>query len=126
MSETTRFGTLSETYSFLAEALLGQGKIDPALEAGQRGLELARKIQSTEFLVEAWRALGKIAARLDAAIMLPDEGGQPKSYTAADCFGESDRICRETSMEGARALTLRAWAQYELERGSATQGFAMW
>ncbi len=126
MSETTRFGPLSETYCFLAEALLGQGKIDPAFEAGQRGLVLGRKIQSTEFLVEAWRALGKIAARLNVAITLPDEAGRPTSYTASACFGESDRICRETGMEGARAITLRAWAQYELEQGDATQGSAMW
>jgi tetratricopeptide (TPR) repeat protein len=124
MSETAKFGQISETYCFLADALLGQEKPDLALESGQRALALGRK--SPEIMAAAWRVLGKIAARLQQAVSLPDADGQPGSYTAEACFAESDRICRETGMEGERAKTLRAWAQYDLEQGDPTRGMARW
>jgi tetratricopeptide (TPR) repeat protein len=126
MSETTRFSHLYETYCLLADALLGQGKPDVALEAIQRSFELGRKNESPEFMVVAWRVLGKIAAGLGQAVSLPDRDGQSASYTAEACFAESDRICRETGMEGERAHTLRAWANYELERGDQARGMTLW
>lgn len=126
MSETTRFGQLSETYCFLADALLGQGKPDEALQAIQRGFELGRKNLSPEFMVAAWRVLGKIAARLGTTVDVPDSDGQSAAYTAEACFAESDKICRETGMEGERAHTLRAWAHYELQRGDQARGTALW
>jgi hypothetical protein len=47
-------------------------------------------------------------------------------YDAPACFAESLRICDETGMRGERARTLRAWAQYEIARGNAAHGAAMW
>src|SRR5262249_47321913 len=80
----------------------------------------------SEVVVLAWRVLGKIATHLHKPVTLPDENKNPVTYTAEACFTESDRVCRETGMEGERAYTLRAWAQYELEQGDPARGQAKW
>ena len=127
-AETTgSSGWLSDTYSYLAEACLGQGKIDEALTAARRALVLGRDNEDQISIAAAWRALGKVASHLPDPIVIEDEhGGQLGVYDAAACFAESIRICTETGMEGERARTLRAWATYELERGDRLRGETMW
>jgi tetratricopeptide (TPR) repeat protein len=127
-AETTgSSGWLSDTYSYLAETCLRQGKIDEALTAARRALVLGRDNEDQISIAAAWRALGKVASHLPDPIVIEDEhGGQLGVYNAAACFAESIRICAETGMEGERARTLRAWATYELERGDRLRGEAMW
>jgi hypothetical protein len=126
-AEATGWGGLSDTYAFLAEACLGQAKIDEALTAAHRALALGQNEGRPAFIAAAWRALGMVASRLSEPIRIENESGEQSGrYDAAACCAESIRICAETGMEGEQARTLRAWATHELERGDRARGAAMW
>jgi class 3 adenylate cyclase/tetratricopeptide (TPR) repeat protein len=112
---------LSETYRFLAEALLCQGKLGEAEEAAQQALHLGKEIEQQEWIAGAWRALGMVAAQMGGSVAY---GGG--SYGAGDCFSESLLIYEETGMEGERARTIREWARYEIEHGDPHAGERMW
>lgn len=113
-------GFLSETYRFLAEALLGQKKDERSLAAAGRALTLARETGSGKFAGAAWRVLGRIAARSSVPVQVDGE-----MYGAADCFAESLCIFDEKGSEAEQARTLRSWARYELERGDRKRGERM-
>jgi predicted ATPase/class 3 adenylate cyclase len=125
-AETAGSGGISDTYSFLAEACLGQGKTEEALVAAQRALSLGQSEDYPAFLAAAWRVLGRVGAQLNRPIAIDDANGQQRTYDAAACFAESLRICDETGMRGERARTLRAWGQYEIRRGDSEHGVDMW
>ena len=117
--------TLAETYSFLAEACLGQGKLTEALEAAQHGVALGQESENHLDLGGAWRALGKVAAgmkkrRADArhATAAP---GTPVAEPHA-CFTESLRVFQQINAEGEEARTLRAWAEFDLHEGRTEEG----
>ena len=121
------FGDLSETYRFLAEALLGQGRLEEALAAGQRALTLGREVGSPEFIATAWRVLGQIASKLSQNVFVPgDRSSETREYGAEACFRESVRLCDEIGLKGERPRTLRAWAQHELANGSRETGLQLW
>jgi hypothetical protein len=120
MAGATRFYALSETYYFLAEALLGQGKTVEALEAAQHALVLGQETGNPEYIGGAWRTLGLVAAHLNDSITI-----DTKALDTGACFAESLRVWTETGMEAERARTLRAWARYEQERGMREHGHAM-
>jgi len=101
-------GWLSNTYRFLAEACLGQGKTEEALAAARRALELGEGVGAPALAGGAWRTLGMTAARAGFPVPIAD-----KTHSAAHCFAESVRIFSEMGAEGERARTLRAWAEAE-------------
>lgn len=103
---------LAETWRFLAEACLGQGQVEEALAAAQQALAIGQEIEVQEDIAGAWRALGMVAAELEARRMTR---GTP--LEAASCFATSLRIYTQVGAEGERARALRAWAQYESRRG---------
>ncbi|MGB7924264.1 MAG: tetratricopeptide repeat protein, partial [Pyrinomonadaceae bacterium] len=115
------YNGLSETYRFLAEACLGEGKTAEALEAAKAALMFGQKAGNQEFVGGAWRALGLVAARLHEPVSIDD-----RVYEPTACFAESLRIFTEVGMEAERARTLRDWASYENERGDSGRGLAMW
>ena len=115
-----RFYALSETYYFLAEALLGQGKRAEALEAAQHALVLGQETGNPEYIGGAWRTLGLVAANLTEPINIDH-----KPLDAQVCFAESLRVLTETGMEEERARTLRAWASYEQARGYSAHAQTM-
>lgn len=121
------FSDLSETYRFLAQALIGLGRLDEALEAASRALALGQEASAPEFEAIAWRVLGEIAASTRRRLSLQGarDGGR-QAYSAADCFAHSLRICQATGLKGERPRTLRAWAAYELEQGDRAFGLSMW
>jgi len=111
---------LPEVCTFLSEACLGQGKLSEALAAAQKAIALAQESESSLYLGGAWRALGRIGARMlivpsqpTGAATVPD----PPDHAPPHCFAESLRLFRLINAQGEQALTLRAWAQYELEQG---------
>ena len=116
---------LSETYRFLAEACLGQGKVTEALEAAQRALASGQETNMQEGIGGAWRTLGKVLEMRDGKL---DKGTAPNLQhpTSSFCFAESLRIFTESGMEAERARTLRDWARYELAHGDQARGEAMW
>ena len=112
---------VSENYRFLAEALLGQGRVGEARAAALRALELGHEIENQEHVAEAWRVLGLVASRLGAEV---EAGGERRA--AADCFAKSLSIFARIQMEAERARTLRDWARHELASGDAERGRRLW
>jgi serine/threonine protein kinase/tetratricopeptide (TPR) repeat protein len=112
---------LSMIYCYLAESLCCQGKTDDALSAARTALDLGLKTENQDYIGSAWRALGLVASRIDAPVMV---GGA--AYDAAECFAESLRVYTDMGAEAERARTLRDWARHERERGDAERGAALW
>jgi class 3 adenylate cyclase/tetratricopeptide (TPR) repeat protein len=121
MDEAADWFGLAETYCFLAEACLGQGKVEEALAAARQALALGQETELQEVVAAAWRVLGLVAAQLPDPVTVGDD-----LYDVEACFTESLRIFAEMGMEGERARTLREWARYELERGDRARGEKMW
>jgi serine/threonine protein kinase/tetratricopeptide (TPR) repeat protein len=118
---TTGHFALSMIYCYLAESLCGQGKTDDALEAARTALDLGLRTENQDYIGSAWRALGLIASRGDAPVLVG-----VASYDAARCFVESLRVYTDMGAEAERARTLRDWARHERERGNAERGAALW
>jgi class 3 adenylate cyclase/predicted ATPase len=119
IAEAVGWGDLSATYDFLAQAYLGQGRVDEALRAAQQALALSKETELPEDIGTAWRVLG---------MALADPAG-PESITIGEetldtkaCFAESLEIFCEAGMEADQAQTLQAWATYEIERGDSERG----
>ena len=115
---------LSESYSFLSEACLGQAKLSEAMDAAQRALALAQQSGSYLDLGGAWRALGQAAA----AMKNPRAGDNRERAVVSDlaepevCFAESLRVFKQMNAEGEQARTLRAWAEFEFNQGRGDEG----
>jgi tetratricopeptide (TPR) repeat protein len=117
MATAAGYVGLSENYRFLAEALLGRGRLSEAKEAALRALELGREIENHEHLAEAWRVLGLVASNSESGIELDGETRDP-----ASCFSQSLSIFSRIKMEAERARTLRDWARHELTHGDPERG----
>ncbi len=121
--------TLSETYRFLSEACLGQGKLPEALDAAQQALTLAQKSENSLDLGSAWRAVGRVAAKLSApGSEPPATAGSSVAAIAepAACFRESLRVFQQMNAEAEQARTLRVWAKFELEQGRHDEASEKW
>jgi tetratricopeptide (TPR) repeat protein len=121
LAGTAGFFALSETYRFLAEALLGQEQVTDALVATRQALALGQETEQQEFTGGAWRALGMVAAQLPEPVVIGDH-----AYDAAACFTESLQVFTEMGAKGERARTLREWAGHEIEKGDSEKGAALW
>jgi class 3 adenylate cyclase/tetratricopeptide (TPR) repeat protein len=108
---------LSETYRFLAEAYLGQGRVAEAHRAAERALAFGEETESRDFIGWAWRALGMVAARRSGTA---PEAGAP-AYKAGDCFAKSLRVFPEIGMEAEVARTLCEWSRYEGAHGDESR-----
>jgi tetratricopeptide (TPR) repeat protein/anti-anti-sigma regulatory factor len=141
---------LSETWCFLAETCLRQGKTEEALRAAQQALALSQEIEVQEDIGGAWRVKGLIAMELEArgqklelenqerevedrksdAQRVEDHKSEAPSarrpLEASTCFAESLRIYTQLGYEGERARTLRAWALYEQQQGRQASAQKMW
>ncbi len=73
MAGPSAYQVLVETYSFLATACLGQGKVSEALEAARRALALGQRTENHELSAEAWRTLGLVAARLTEPVVIEEQ-----------------------------------------------------
>jgi serine/threonine protein kinase/tetratricopeptide (TPR) repeat protein len=112
---------LSENYRFLAEALLGQGRLEEAMASARRALELGREIENQEHVAEGWRVMGLVASRAGAAVEV-----DARTLDAAACFAESLAVFTSIQMEAERARTLRDWARHELRGGDRERGLNLW
>jgi class 3 adenylate cyclase/tetratricopeptide (TPR) repeat protein len=112
---------LPEAYRFLAEALLGQGKVEAALAMARQALALGQEYNQPFHIGGAWRTLGMVAVHLPEPVAIKDQ-----VYDAVACYAESLRIFTEKGIERERAWTLRAWAEYEMRQGDKVRGEAMW
>ncbi len=115
MAGPTGYHVLPEAYRFLAEACLGQSKIDQAAEAARFALTLSRD-ENPDHLGHAWRVLGRVASRVGAMEVL---GG---TWSAAACFDESVRVFEAAGMDSERARTLYDWGQHAIDAGEPEAG----
>jgi class 3 adenylate cyclase/tetratricopeptide (TPR) repeat protein len=124
LTDGTNFCALSASYSFLAEACAGQGKLVEAFDAASRALDLARESENDLDRGTAWRTLGRVAAISKGARVSPGAVGlhPGATNTAEDCFARSLEVFKKINAEGERAMTLRAWAEFELKHGQKIQG----
>ncbi|MBA3533702.1 MAG: tetratricopeptide repeat protein, partial [Ardenticatenales bacterium] len=121
MPEAARWGTLSETYCFLAEACMRQGKLNEALEAARQALELGQQRDRPEFIGAAWRVLGMVVSHFHDVLEHDEEAGNASEY-----FARSAEVFSDIPMDGERARTLREWAEHERHRGDAARSQEMW
>ncbi len=112
---------LPETYRFLAEACLGQGKMPEALAAAQQALRLGQESGQQEFVAGGWFVLGRVAAGLAEPVVFGE-----RTLGAADCFEESRRLFGELGMEEDAAQVLQEWARHELQRGDQECASSRW
>ncbi len=111
--------SLSEAYTFLGEACLGQGKFTEAGEMAQKAIKLAQESESPLYLGAAWRTLGRTGVRV-----FKDGGRTPRdadlgttTIDSSACFAESFRVFGLMKAEGEQARTLRDWAEHEFQQG---------
>jgi class 3 adenylate cyclase/tetratricopeptide (TPR) repeat protein len=112
---------MSMAYHHLTTALLGQGRYMEALAAAQHSLTQALTLADDRAIGIAWYGLGLVAAKMNAPdLPIPI---QDKSFMPGDCFTESVRYLRQISGDSTgtfreQALTMWAWAQYEMVQGN--------
>jgi class 3 adenylate cyclase/tetratricopeptide (TPR) repeat protein len=114
--------SLSETYAFLADACLGQGKLLEAREAAEHAVQLGKEMEIHLDEGSAWRALGRATAALRAS-------GDPKPADLpepGDCFARSLAVFRTIAAEGEQARTLCAWGHYLMQQGEAEKAKELW
>ncbi len=116
-TESSGWLGLSLTHYFLAEAYLGQGKVKKGEKSARKAFELAQESGSSEFLGAAWRALGNVSSQKGKDLKL-----EKKTYSAQECYQESERIYREAGADGEQAYTLKAWGKHELRAGKVKEG----
>src|SRR5262249_8159087 len=88
---------LTETYSFLSMACLGQGKRAEALRNAQRALALAQESENYLDVGLAWRTLGSAVAACDSTAA--SESGQPLPAPES-CFTASLSVLQQIRCEG--------------------------
>ncbi|MFZ0547208.1 MAG: AAA family ATPase [Candidatus Promineifilaceae bacterium] len=136
LAVTANRGSLSNTFRYLAEAYLGQGRTEEAFRAAYQSLTLALQTGRQEFTGSAWFTLGNLAAHPDFTFPANDgtvtidslslEELEEKLKSPTICFAESVRIFAEIGAESERARALKAWATYEMANGNRAQGQIRW
>ncbi len=124
MAQGSSFGQLSETYRFLAEALLAIRQEEEALEAVQQSMALAETAGSPDMIGGAWRVLGQVASTLSQSVnSTPDSDTE---YNASECFRKSEEIYQKNGMIGDWARTTREWARHEYHHHDKERGLELW
>jgi predicted ATPase/class 3 adenylate cyclase len=115
----------AETYRFLAEARLGQGKVESALAAAEKALAFAERTENQDHLAAAWRVLGEIAAKFERPNSLQNQSTAMR-HDPVECFTRALKIFETMGSSAERARTLRVWAECEQARGHAVVRDKLW
>jgi tetratricopeptide (TPR) repeat protein len=113
--------TLAETYSFLAQACLGQSKLPEALVAARRAVAIGQETGNHYELAGSWRTLGQVLAAIRAA---SQRGGASvpsplPSEEVERCFAESVRLYETIGAANEKARTLQIWTACGCSRGGS-------
>jgi class 3 adenylate cyclase/tetratricopeptide (TPR) repeat protein len=111
---------ISETYSLLAEAQLGEGQLEAAQASGLQALRWAEAVDDHQFCGRAWLALGIIAANPEINLEIDGE-----TYDADTCFDKSVDYFRSTGARAERGRALLIWGDYQIKYGDRKQGEQM-
>ena len=117
------FCALSETYSNLSQACIGQNKLEDALVAAQRALVLAQESENDLDLGTSLRALGHALslARSNGHSATPGSADAAQPKIPEQCFADSLSVFQKIKAEVEQARTLRAWAQHDLRHARTDQ-----
>jgi DNA-binding SARP family transcriptional activator/tetratricopeptide (TPR) repeat protein len=117
---------LSEAHRFLAEARLGRGEIEQALEDARKALTLGQAENNgvPYDLGRAWRVLGQVSAQMGEPIRVNEIDDQ--TYDAPACFAKSVEIFTNIDVPRDRAFSMWKWAEYELAQGCSEKGKWLW
>jgi len=121
LTENLEWMGKSITCFLLAEACLGQDKLEEGEQAALDALRYAKETGAQQAMGAAWRSLGKVASMKSARVTIDKKG-----YQAQDCFQKSDQIFSDLKADGERAHTLKAWAEFEMESGDKKKGKKIW
>ncbi|HSH01760.1 MAG TPA: tetratricopeptide repeat protein [Anaerolineae bacterium] len=116
---------IDETYHFLAEAYLGQGRTGEALTAAQQALALAEGADIQEGIGHAWRVLGLVAAKMGKPVP-PDPSHYDYLFGPGPCFKKAIACFREGGMPREEGWVLRDWARVTLAQGDKVEGRRLW
>ncbi|HEY5889754.1 MAG TPA: adenylate/guanylate cyclase domain-containing protein [Acidimicrobiia bacterium] len=119
------FSLISETYRFLAEALMGRGVAAEAEEMAVAALNLALASGAPDHTSAAWRVLGSLASMRDAPIDL-DVADATGTFTASELFEKSLQVASDVESEADRAKALVSWAMHDLKIGDRDSCQARW
>lgn len=108
-----------ETLCFLAEAYLGKGNLEQAMETILRALQQVER-QESSFRGKVWHTLGLVAARMLAPIPIGTE-----RLDARECFERAFAIEKESGALREQALVLWDWANHEQKRGQTNMADSM-
>jgi len=106
------FSLLSETYQFLAGALLSQEEWDDAQAAAVTALELALKSEAPDHIAGAWRVLGILASRKGRSLDLDLEDGSFE-MGPEQLFEKGLEVSRAVEADADIAKLLTAWAMHD-------------
>jgi tetratricopeptide (TPR) repeat protein len=96
--------SLAETFSFLASACLGQGKLKEAFQAARQAVTIAQQSENVWDLAGGWRVLGEVTLSMQSS----DAFVPAETRTPAECFAESARLYQSIGAEAERLRTLEA------------------
>ncbi len=113
----------AEIYAFLAEACIGQGKVEEAREAALQALSLAQESVVQEEMGRAWRALALVLSSPQAPEYITVDG---EVVSVETCFERSLKIFEAMGMEIEQARILRDWAKYTLAQGDRARAQTLW
>lgn len=117
--------TLAETYAFLTEAYVRQGKFIEAEEAVRKAIRLAQAQNAPLMLGQAWRALAILWGEHPSRARNIAAGLGLQVQTADECFARSHAVFRQANMAGEQARTLVQWACYSQQTGDCRKANAM-
>ncbi len=127
VSRVANWIELHRVYRFLAYVYLANNQLDKALDTARRTLSLLSEVSKTKASSATWRILGQIGTKLPPAklpIIIDD-----KPYDVPACFAESlkqlQALSGKSVMKREQALTLAAWAAYELQKGEKQLGVSL-
>ncbi len=124
LTDTRQTHYLPLTFCFLAEAYLGQGKLDLAIETARKGLKFAQDSEQPDSIVAAYRTLGNCGcALLDQS---PGSLSSMDMLYPPSCYRESIRLALEIGADHERARSLWSWSRYEFSHGNPIEGENMW
>jgi tetratricopeptide (TPR) repeat protein len=121
---TPQEGRYSEQYIYLAQALLGQDKLDQATETALAGFNLSLQENRPYTLGLSWRILAQVISARGTSVSVNVHQSQPETIepvNSEDCFSRSRDIFAEGGMQSDLAQTYWLWSLHENKSGNSSR-----
>ncbi|HEX9856543.1 MAG TPA: adenylate/guanylate cyclase domain-containing protein [Acidimicrobiia bacterium] len=118
-------GVLAETKRFLAEALIGLGRLAEAEQVAIEALDQATDSEAGDYIAAAWRVIGVLGSLTGRPIEV-DAGNPASRHAPEEAFSKSLEMAESISANGERARTLVAWARHDAAAGRLAEAARRW